>query len=304
MPRSRSAAARKAVVPVNGRGTRLLPATKAVPKELLPVVDRPALQYVVEEAARAGLADVLLVTGRGKDAIEGWFDTHPELEQTLEKKGDVEGLAAVRAASSTVRAHFVRQGEPRGLGHAVLQAASFIGDEPFAVLLGDDILDPDDRFLEQMLAVQQERGGSVVGLVDVGPEGVDRYGVVAAEPAGGTVVRVTGLVEKPHVDEAPSTLAVIGRYVLAPEVFDALRRTAPGHGDEIQLTDALAALVARGEPVHGVVLRGRRYDIGDRLGYLQAVVRLAAERDDIGPQLRSWLRELVSDLPADSASPS
>ena len=304
MPRSRSGAARKAVVPVNGRGTRLLPSTKAVPKELLPVVDRPALQYVVEEAARAGLADVLLVTGRGKDAIQDWFDTHPELEQALEKKSDVEGLAAVRAASSTVRAHFVRQGEPRGLGHAVLQAATFIGDEPFAVLLGDDILDPGDRFLEQMLAVQQEHGGSVVGLVDVGPQGVDRYGVVAAEPEGGNVVRVTGLVEKPHVEEAPSTLAVIGRYVLAPEVFDALRRTAPGHGDEIQLTDALAALVARGEPVHGVVLRGRRYDIGDRLGYLAAVVGLALERDDLGPALRSRLRQMVSDLPSDSASSS
>jgi UTP--glucose-1-phosphate uridylyltransferase len=297
MPRSRSGAARKAVVPVNGRGTRLLPATKAVPKELLPVVDRPALQYVVEEAARAGLADVLLVTGRGGTAIEEWFDTNPELERALEKKGDVEGLAAVHAASGTVRAHFVRQGEPRGLGHAVLQAASFVGDEPFAVLLGDDILDPGDRLLERMLVVQQQHGGSVVGLVDVDPEHVDRYGVVASEAVDGDVVRLSGLVEKPHADEAPGTLAVIGRYVLAPEVFDALRDTGPGHGDEIQLTDALATLVARGEPVRGVVLRGRRYDIGDRLGYLEAVVGLALERHDLGPALRSRLRQMVSDLP-------
>jgi UTP--glucose-1-phosphate uridylyltransferase len=301
--------ARKAVVPVNGMGTRMLPATKSVPKELLPVVDRPALQYVVEEAVRAGLGDVLMVTGRGKSAIEEYFDRQPELEQALEKKGDAERLAAVRAPEAA-RVHFVRQGESRGLGHAVLQAASFVGDEPFAVLLADDIIDARDHLLEHMLAVQQRHGGSVIALLDVGPERIDKYGAVAVEPAGDPamdgdeVVRVTGLVEKPLPGEEPSSLAVIGRYVLAPEVFDALRGTRPGWGDEIQLTDALARLVAQGEPVHGVVFSGRRYDTGDKLDYLKAVVRLAAERDDLGPPLRSWLREFVSHLPPEGASPS
>jgi UTP--glucose-1-phosphate uridylyltransferase len=304
------ATARKAVVPVNGMGTRMLPATKAVPKELLPVVDRPALQYVVEEAARAGLGDVLMVTGRGKAAIEDYFDVHPELERVLEKKGDADRLAMVQAATVTARVHFVRQGEPRGLGHAVLQAASFVGDEPFAVLLGDDLIDARDHLLEHMLAVQRRHGGSVVALLDVGPADIDKYGAVVVEPTddpameGDEVVRVRGLVEKPHADDAPSTLAVIGRYVLAPEVFDALRATPPGHGDEIQLTDALTILVERGEPVHGVVFSGRRHDTGDKRDYLKAVVRLPAERDDLGPPLRSWLREFVSDLPAEGASPS
>jgi UTP--glucose-1-phosphate uridylyltransferase len=309
MPPSGARPVRKAVVPVNGMGTRLLPATKAVPKELLPVVDRPALQYVVEEAARAGLGDVLMVTGRGKAAIEEYFDRQPELEQALEKKGDADRLATVRA-SEVARVHFVRQGESRGLGHAVLQAASFVGDEPFAVLLADDLVDARDHLLEHMLAVQQRHGGSVIALLDVGPERIEKYGAVAVEPAGDPamdgdeVVRVTGLVEKPPAGEAPSTLAVIGRYVLAPEVFDVLRGTRPGWGDEIQLTDALATLVERGEPVHGVVFSGRRYDTGDRLDYLTSVVRLAVERDDLGPPLRAWLRKFVADLPAEGASPS
>jgi UTP--glucose-1-phosphate uridylyltransferase len=291
-------------------GTRFLPATKAVPKELLPVVDRPALQYIVEEAARAGLPEVLMVTGRNKAAIEDYFDRYPELEAALEKKGDADRLASVQESTDVAQVHFVRQGEAKGLGHAVLQAAAFVGDAPFAVLLGDDLIDARDHLLEQMLAVQAEYGGSVIALLDVGMENIDKYGAVAVEPGehpvadGDEVVRVTGLVEKPPADEAPSSLAIIGRYVLAPEIFDALRETKPGRGGEIQLTDALAALVERGEPVHGVVFSGRRYDTGDRLDYLKAVVRLAVERDDLGPPLRSWLREFVSDLPAEGASPS
>ena len=298
--------ARKAVIPVAGMGTRFLPATKAVPKELLPVVDRPALQYIVEEAARAGLPEVLMVTGRNKAAIEDHFDRQPELEEALEKKGDAERLAAVAASTEVAQVHFVRQGEAQGLGHAVLQAASFVGREPFAVLLGDDIIDARDHLLERMLEVQGERGGSVVALLDVGRENIDKYGAVAVEPGGegSDVVAITGLVEKPPVEEAPSSLAVIGRYVLAPEVFDVLRETAPGRGGEIQLTDALATLVARGEPVSGVVFSGRRYDTGDRLDYLKAVVALASERDDLGPPLRAWLRQFVADLPAEGASPS
>jgi UTP--glucose-1-phosphate uridylyltransferase len=294
-------------------GTRFLPATKAVPKELLPVVDRPALQYIVEEAARAGLPEVLMVTGRNKAAIEDYFDRQPELEAALEKKGDADRLASVQESTDVAQVHFVRQGEAKGLGHAVLQAAAFVGDAPFAVLLGDDLIDARDHLLEEMLAVQAEHGGSVIALLDVGMENIDKYGAVAVEPVqpgdhavieGDEVVRVTALVEKPPADEAPSSLAIIGRYVLAPEIFDALRETKPGRGGEIQLTDALAALVERGEPVHGVVFSGRRYDTGDRLDYLKAVVRLAVERDDLGPPLRSWLREFVADLPAEGASPS
>jgi UTP--glucose-1-phosphate uridylyltransferase len=309
-PSDRTRPARKSVIPVAGMGTRFLPATKAVPKELLPVVDRPALQYIVEEAARAGLGEVLMVTGRGKGSIEDYFDRQPELEGLLEKKGDEGRLRSVHESTEIAQVHFVRQGEARGLGHAVLQAASFVGDEPFAVLLGDDLIDARDHLLEHMLAVQQEHGGSVIALLDVGRENIDKYGAVAVESAGDAamdgdeIVRVTGLVEKPPVDEAPSSLAIIGRYVLAPEIFDVLRETAPGRGGEIQLTDALATLVERGEPVHGVVFSGRRYDTGDRLDYLKAVVRLASERDDLGPPLRAWLREFVADLPAEGASPA
>jgi len=302
MPTATSRATRKAVIPVAGLGTRFLPATKAVPKELLPVVDRPALQYIVEEAARAGLGEVLMVTGRNKAAIEDFFDRVPELETALEKKGDEDRLAAVHDSTDVAQVYFVRQGEAKGLGHAVLQAAAFVGDEPFAVLLGDDLIDARDLLLEQMLAVQAEHGGSVIALLDVGRENIDKYGAVAVEPSehagdGDEVVRITGLVEKPPVDEAPSSLAIIGRYVLAPEVFEVLRTTAPGRGGEIQLTDALATLVERGEPVHGVVFSGRRYDTGDRLDYLKAVIRLASERDDLGPPLRAWLTEFVAELP-------
>jgi UTP--glucose-1-phosphate uridylyltransferase len=302
--------ATKAVIPVAGMGTRFLPATKSVPKELLPVVDRPALQYIVEEAARAGLPEVLMVTGRNKAAIEDFFDRHPELESALEKKGDADRLASVHASTDVAQVHFVRQGEAKGLGHAVLQAAAFVGNAPFAVLLGDDLIDARDHLLEQMLAVQAEHGGSVIALLDVGRENIDKYGAVAVEPReqtggdGDEVVTVTGLVEKPPIDEAPSSLAIIGRYVLAPEIFDVLRETAPGRGGEIQLTDALATLVERGEPLHGVVFSGRRYDTGDRLDYLKAVVQLASERDDLGPPLRAFLREFVAGLPAEGASPS
>src|SRR3954463_578898 len=302
MPTASSRPTRKAVIPVAGLGTRFLPATKAVPKELLPVVDRPALQYIVEEAARAGLGEVLMVTGRGKAAIEDFFDRVPELETALEKKGDEGRLAAVHRSTDVAQVHFVRQGGARGRGPAVLRAGASVGEEPFAVLLGDDLIDARDLLLEQMLAVQAEHGGSVIALLDVGRENIDKYGAVAIERgdqggAGDEVVRITGLVEKPPVEEAPSSLAIIGRYVLAPEIFDVLRTTSPGRGGEIQLTDALATLVERGEPVHGVVFSGRRYDTGDRLDYLKAVIRLASERDDLGPPLRAWLTEFVAELP-------
>ncbi|MCZ2830189.1 UTP--glucose-1-phosphate uridylyltransferase [Modestobacter sp. VKM Ac-2986] len=299
----------KAVIPVAGMGTRFLPATKAVPKELLPVVDRPALQYIVEEAARAGLSEVLMVTGRNKGAIEDFFDRTPELEAALEKKGDQARIDAVNESTDVAQVFFVRQGEAKGLGHAVLQAAAFVGDEAFAVLLGDDIIDARDLLLEQMLAVQAEHGGAVIALLDVGAENISKYGAVAVEDVqvagdGDQVFRVTGMVEKPPAGEAPSSLAIIGRYVLPAEVFDAIRATPPGRGGEIQLTDALLKLVEDGVPVHGVVFSGRRYDTGDKLDYLKAVVQLAVEREDLGPDFGPWLRSFVTDLPTEGASPA
>jgi len=279
----------KAVIPAAGLGTRFLPATKASPKEMLPVVDTPAIQYVVEEAAAAGLHDVLMITGRSKRALEDHFDRMVELELALEAKGDQAKLDLVRRSTELAKVHYVRQGDPRGLGHAVLAAAQHVGDEPFAVLLGDDLIDPRDPLLTTMVDVQQREGGSVVALMEVPREAISQYGCAAVEGTGDTV-RITGLVEKPPADEAPSNLAIIGRYVLSPSIFDILRETPPGRGGEIQLTDAIATQIAS-EPVHGVVFRGRRYDTGDRLDYLKAVVRLAAERDDLGPPLLAWLRE-------------
>ncbi|MDT7547041.1 MAG: UTP--glucose-phosphate uridylyltransferase [Actinomycetota bacterium] len=280
----------KAVIPAAGLGTRFLPATKASPKEMLPVVDKPAIQYVVEEAVRAGLDDVLMVTGRNKRPLEDHFDRVVELEETLAAKGDQERLALVQEASRLATIHYVRQGDPLGLGHAVLAAAQHVGDQPFAVLLGDDLIDARDPLLEQMIALQGREGGSVIALMEVPKDQVSMYGCAAVEDAAGDVVRITGLVEKPPVEEAPSNLAIIGRYVLSPTVFDVLRQTAPGRGGEIQLTDALSELIAT-EPVHGVVFRGRRYDTGDRLDYLKTVVRLAADREDLGPPLLEWLRD-------------
>jgi UTP--glucose-1-phosphate uridylyltransferase len=282
-------AIRKAVIPAAGLGTRFLPATKAVPKEMLPVVDTPAIQYVVEEAVRAGLTDVLMITGRGKRALEDHFDRAVELESTLEAKGETARLEAVRRASDLAQVHYVRQGDPHGLGHAVLVAEAHVGDEPFAVLLGDDLVDPRDPLLAQMVEVQQREGGSVVALMEVPKDQISLYGCAAVQSEG-DLVRITGLVEKPPAEEAPSNLAIIGRYVLSPRVFEVLKRTEPGRGGEIQLTDALQELVGL-EPVHGVVFRGRRYDTGDRLDYLKTVIRLASEREDLGPDLLEWLRE-------------
>ncbi|MFF7339221.1 UTP--glucose-1-phosphate uridylyltransferase GalU [Streptomyces sp. NPDC008163] len=288
----------KAVIPAAGLGTRFLPATKATPKEMLPVVDKPAIQYVVEEAAAAGLSDVLMITGRNKRALEDHFDRNYELESALTRKGDAERLVRVQESSELATMHYVRQGDPRGLGHAVLCAEPHVGDEPFAVLLGDDLIDPRDPLLTRMTGIQEREGGSVVALMEVAPEQSHLYGCAAVEPtAEEGIVRVTGLVEKPEPGDAPSNLAVIGRYVLDPAVFDVLRETEPGRGGEIQLTDALQQLAADeklGGPVHGVVFRGRRYDTGDRGDYLRAIVRLACEREDLGPDFRTWLRDYVA----------
>lgn len=288
----------KAVVPAAGLGTRFLPATKATPKEMLPVVDKPAIQYVVEEAVAAGLTDVLMITGRNKRALEDHFDRNYELEDKLAAKGDSVTLSLVRASSEMANMHYVRQGDPRGLGHAVLCAAAHVGNEPFAVLLGDDLIDPRDELLAPMIAAREALGGSVIALMEVPADQIHLYGCAAVVPTDDpSVVRVTDLVEKPETAVAPSNLAIIGRYVLEPAVFDVLRRTPPGRGGEIQLTDALRSLALGdgGGPVHAVVFRGRRYDTGDRIDYLRTIVRLACERPDLGPEFRSWLVSFVSD---------
>jgi UTP--glucose-1-phosphate uridylyltransferase len=248
-----------------------------------------------------------MITGRNKRPLEDHFDRNYELESALEKKGDATRLAKVRQSSDLATMHYVRQGDPRGLGHAVLCAAPHVGREPFAVLLGDDLIDPRDPLLSRMVEVQALNGGSVIALMEVAPEQIHLYGCAAVEATGdGDVVRVTGLVEKPDAADAPSNYAVIGRYVLDPHIFDILRKTRPGRGGEIQLTDALQHLAqtyasaatadeTAGGPVHGVVFKGRRYDTGDRGDYLRAIVRLACEREDLGPDFRTWLRSYVAE---------
>jgi UTP--glucose-1-phosphate uridylyltransferase len=291
---------RKAVIPAAGLGTRFLPATKAMPKEMLPVVDKPAIQYVVEEAVKVGLSDVLMITGRNKRALEDHFDRVPALEATLEAKGDTAKLESIQAASNLGDIHYVRQGDPKGLGHAVLRARQHVGYEPFAVLLGDDLIDARDDLLSIMIDVQAKTGGSVVALIEVEPSQISAYGCADISAIDGeSFVRINKLVEKPDVDEAPSNLAVIGRYVLHPDVFDVLEKTEPGRGGEIQLTDALQELASRdgdGGGVYGVVFRGRRYDTGDKLSYLKACVELAIDSDDLGPGLRAWLPEVAARL--------
>lgn len=292
----------KAVIPVAGLGTRFLPATKAMPKEMLPVVDKPAIQYVVEEAVAAGLHDVLMITGRNKTALENHFDRVGELEAVLRSKGEDAKLEKVRHATDLADVHYVRQGDPKGLGHAVLRAKMHVGPEPFAVLLGDDIIDDRDPLLTRMLQVQSERNTTVIALLEVDPAIAHLYGIATVEATDeDDVVRVTGLVEKPDTGTAPSSLAIIGRYVLRPEVFGVLENTPPGKGGEIQLTDALQALAADPDKggVFGVVFRGRRYDTGDRLDYLKAIVQLASDREDLGPEFRPWLRDFAATLSDD-----
>ncbi len=289
----------KAVIPAAGLGTRFLPATKAMPKEMLPVVDKPAIQYVVEEAVAAGLTDVLMITGRNKSALENHFDRMTELEATLEEKGDIDKLEKIEFSNDLADVHYVRQGDPRGLGHAVLRARMHVGNQPFAVLLGDDLIDARDVLLSRMIEVAGQRSATVIALLEVDPASIHLYGVATVDATDqDDVVRITGLVEKPSPGTAASNLAVIGRYVLQPEVFDVLERTAPGKGGEIQLTDALQELASQNIAggVFGVVFRGRRYDTGDRLDYIKAIVQLAVERDDLGPELRPWLKNFVSGL--------
>jgi UTP--glucose-1-phosphate uridylyltransferase len=290
----------KAVIPVAGLGTRFLPATKAMPKEMLPIVDKPVIQYVVEEAVSAGLIDLLMITGRNKNALENHFDRVSELEEVLSKKGDEKRLFAVQESSQLADIHYTRQGDPRGLGHAVLRAKSHVGEHSFAVLLGDDVIDSRDPILDRMLEVHRETGDNVIALMEVPSDQIHLYGCAAIETtASSDVVLVTELVEKPEPEVAPSNYAVIGRYVLRHEMFGVLEHTDPGRGGEIQLTDALQfaahnPAVAGG--VRGVVFSGRRYDTGDKLDFIRATLRIAIDREDIGPELRSWLKGFAKEL--------
>lgn len=291
----------KAVIPAAGLGTRFLPATKAMPKEMLPIVDKPAIQYVVEEAVGAGLDDVLVITGRNKGNLSDHFDSVPELEQTLEQKGDEAKLRKVHESSELAEIHFLRQGQPLGLGHAVACARRHVGDHSFAVLLGDDLIDARDPLLDRMVVEHDRRSATVIALMEVPAESIHLYGCAAVETTEDPdVVRVTGLVEKPSPEDAPSNLAVIGRYVLRPEIFDILDGLPPGRGGEIQLTDALNHLAeGKGEdPVYGVIFRGRRYDTGDRADWIKANVLLGVDHEELGEEISNWILDFAERLRA------
>jgi len=283
---------RKAVIPAAGLGTRFLPATKAQPKEMLPVVDKPAIQYVVEEAVRAGIDDILIITGRGKRSLEDHFDRNVELELELEQRGKLEQLKEIRALADLADIHFVRQGEALGLGHAVSVARKHIGNHPFVVLLGDDLMDERMPLLERMIEQHERLERSVIALMEVDDPSI--YGCARCEEVGEHLVRITELVEKPKREAAPSNLAVMGRYVFTPDIFDALAQVKPGVGGEIQLTDAIALLM-KDQEVYGYTFSEGRYDTGNKLDYLRATVELAARREDLGPAFRTYLADFVRD---------
>ena len=287
---------RKAVIPAAGYGTRFLPATKATPKEMLPIVDKPTIQYIVEEALASGIEDILIISGHGKRAIEDHFDSAPALEHELARKGKDDLLNLVRETTD-VNVHYVRQKYMRGLGDAILCARSFVGHEPFAVLLGDDVVyHPERSALGQLIDVYEETGGSVLGCQVVSDEQVSSYGIVAGETLENPrLMRVSDMVEKPSLEEAPSRMAVRGRYIIRPEIFSILGETKPGKGGEIQLTDALKVLAQR-EAVYAYDFKGKRYDLGDKLGFLQATVEFALRREDLGADFKSYLQDLVKTL--------
>lgn len=292
----------KAVIPVAGLGTRFLPATKAMPKEMLPVVDKPIIQYVVEEAVAANTLNILMVTGRNKNALENHFDRAVEIETRLVENGDQRRLSAVSAPTELANIHYVRQGDALGLGHAVAKAKAFVGNEAFALLLGDEIIHREEDLLSSMVSLAENEFANVIALMEVQPEEVEKYGIATVADNGDDITHgkclITSLVEKPKPELAPSRLAVVGRYVLQPGVFEILENTAPGVSGEIQLTDALDLMARNPEiagPVYGYVIRGRRFDMGNQLSYLKAVIELASERSDIGKPLKSWLKEFSQD---------
>jgi UTP--glucose-1-phosphate uridylyltransferase len=283
---------KKAVIPAAGLGTRFLPATKAQPKEMLPVIDTPAIQYVVEEAVRAGLEDILIITGRGKRPIEDHFDRSVELEAFLEAKGKFDELKQVREISDMANIHYIRQKDPLGLGHAVAVAEPHVGNEPFAVLLGDDLISRSMPLLENMLKIHERYGRSVVAAQEVSRDEISLYGCIQPEFVEDDLAKIVSIVEKPSPEDAPSNLAAIGRYVFTPEIFDAIRETQPGRGGEIQLTDAIN-LLAQQQAVYASVFDHGRYDVGNKLDYLKATVEMAIEREDVGEEFRRWLADLV-----------
>lgn len=286
---------KKAIIPAAGLGTRFLPATKAQPKEMLPIVDKPTLQYIIEEAVASGIEEILIITGRNKQSIEDHFDKSVELELELEKKGKGDLLEMVQRVSDMVNIHYIRQKEPKGLGHAIHCAKSFIGDEPFAVLLGDDIVDAKTPCLAQMISVFNEYKTTVLGVQEVPESEVNKYGIIEGKWIEDRVYKVKDLVEKPAVDDAPSNIAILGRYIISPQIFKILENTPPGKNGEIQLTDALRTLVGQ-EAMYAYIFEGKRYDVGDKMGFLQATVEFALKRDDLKDPFMDYLKALVQNI--------
>ncbi|WP_163099368.1 UTP--glucose-1-phosphate uridylyltransferase GalU [Peribacillus alkalitolerans] len=279
---------RKAIIPAAGLGTRFLPATKAQPKEMLPIVDKPTLQYVIEEAVDSGIEEILIITGRNKKSIEDHFDKSVELEMVLEAKGKQDLLDEVRQISEMVNIHYIRQKEPKGLGHAILCAKSFIGNEPFAVLLGDDIVHGEKPCLKQMIEKYEEYKTTILGVQEITPQDVHKYGIIDGKHIEDRIYKVRGLVEKPSANDAPSNIAILGRYIINPAIFNILEVTQPGHGGEIQLTDALRELVKK-EAMYAFNFEGKRYDVGDKQGFLQATVEFALRREDLREEFLEYL---------------
>lgn len=282
---------RKAIIPAAGLGTRFLPATKAQPKEMLPIVDKPTLQYIIEEAVDSGIEEILIITGRNKKSIEDHFDKSVELELELESKGKDELLEMVRGISNMINIHYIRQKEPKGLGHAIHCAKSFIGNEPFAVMLGDDVVDAKKPCLKQLIEAYEEYHTSILGVQEVAWEDVDKYGIVSGLHIEDGIYKVKDLVEKPCPEEAPSNIAILGRYIITPQIFEILENTKPGKGGEIQLTDGLKELVQR-EAIYAYIFEGRRYDVGDKLGFLQATVEYALKRPELKDEFSEYLKKL------------
>ncbi|CAN7458759.1 UTP--glucose-1-phosphate uridylyltransferase GalU [Paenibacillus sp. LjRoot153] len=283
---------RKAIIPAAGLGTRFLPATKAQPKEMLPIVDKPAIQYIVEEAIESGIEDIIIVTGRNKRAIEDHFDKSVELEMMLEEKGSTQLLEIVKSVSNLADVHYIRQKQPLGLGHAILCARKFIGDEPFAVLLGDDILQSSPPGLKQMMNIYEQTETSVIAVQEVPWADVSKYGIISPATSYENYRLIEDLVEKPDRDQAPSNLAVIGRYIIMPEIFRILERQEPGRGGEIQLTDALRVL-NKEQQMAAYLMQAKRYDVGDKLGYIEATIELALQRPDLQEQVKAYLLSLI-----------
>ena len=286
---------KKAVIPAAGLGTRFLPATKAQPKEMLPIVDKPTIQYIIEEAVMSGIEEIVIITGRNKRSIEDHFDKNYELEANLTQKGEEELLALVEDITNLVDVHYVRQKEARGLGHAILCAKAFVGNEPFAVLLGDDIVVNSVPCLKQLLDIFEKTQSTVLGVQPVKDQDVSKYGIVAGTEIRPGLYDVSGLVEKPSLEQAPSNIAILGRYIITPTIFEILEQTRPGKGGEIQLTDALATLLER-ERVNAYCFEGKRYDVGSKMGFLQATVEFALQREDLGQEFLEYLLELLKDV--------